>query len=200
MLADSCNANDPMIIIMYLYADSLFERADQVLDRLRRVRAGIRAEEARTNGGRKRIADEMSTLFHRKKSKTTSTKRNTWTHRFVCLSCCDQTAIPTTAAEKDSLISAGLGEKKVVIEDADCNAEKFREILMTTFPKLTEAGGYQFCKCKANSRELEPLSSTALRSPRVLQSLGGNSRTYIRPVQKDLDLSKIDSQDDVSSL
>ena len=65
----------------------------------------MRAEEVRKSSGRNRVADEMSKLFHRKKAKpTTSTKRNTWTHSFVCLSYCDQTAIPTTAAEKDSII------------------------------------------------------------------------------------------------
>ena len=109
----------------------MFERADQVLDRLRRVRSGIRAEEFRNRSGRKRVADEMSSLFRRKKGKTVSTKRSsTWTHRFVCLSRYDQSTIPTTAVEKDNLISAGLGEKKVIIEDADCNADKFREILL----------------------------------------------------------------------
>ena len=173
----------------------MFERADQVLDRLRRVRSGTRAEEFRNRSG---VADEMSSLFRRKKGKTVSTKcSSTWTHRFVCLSRYDQSTIPTTAVEKDNLISAGLGEKKVIIEDADCNADKFREILLTTFPKLIEGGGYQLCKCKPNSRELEALSSTALRSPRVLQSLGGNSRTYIRPLQKDLDLCKSGPSDDV---
>ena len=43
--------------------DSLFGRADQDLDRLRSVRSGIRAEEFRNRSGRKRVADEMSSLF-----------------------------------------------------------------------------------------------------------------------------------------
>ena len=54
----------------------------------------------------------MGALFsYQKKGKATA-KRNTWTHCFVCLSRNDQTGIPTTATEKDYLISAGLGEKK----------------------------------------------------------------------------------------
>ena len=70
--------------------------------------------------------------------------------------------IPTTAVDKHNLISAGLGEKKVIIEYADCNADKFREILLPDSTKLIEGGGYQLCNFKPNSRELEALSSTAL--------------------------------------
>ena len=84
----------------------------------------------------------------------------------------------------------------MVIDDADCDANKFRDTLLSAFPKLIDGGGYQLCKCKPNSRDLEPLPSTAMKSPRNLQTLGGNSRTYIWPLQKDLDLSKCDLADD----
>ena len=54
--------------------------------------------------------------------------------------------------------------------------------------------------CQHNSRELETLSSAAMSSPRKLRDFGGNSRTYIRPLQKDLDLSQINIAHDVSLL
>ena len=82
--------------------------------------------------------------------------------------------------------------------NVDCEADEFREVLLNTFPKLSNAGGYQLCKCRHNTRVLEPLSSAALSSPRTLQGLGGNSRTYIQPLQIDLDLEKIDHDDAVS--
>ena len=41
----------------------------------------------------------------------------------------------------------------------------------------------------ANSRLLEPLSSSISSSPKLLKSVIGKSRVYIRPIQKDLDLS-----------
>lgn len=63
-----------------------------------------------------------------------------------------------TSWEKDELIAAGLGENKVVFEDVDCDADQFREALFSCFPKLKDCGGYQLCKCKPNSRELQPLS------------------------------------------
>jgi len=59
-------------------------------------------------------------------------------------------------------LEAGLGEKKVVISDVDVSAQGFREELYEAFPKLKDAGGFMFAKCKSNSRCLEPLSSLCL--------------------------------------
>lgn len=108
----------------------------------------------------------------------------------MCLARYGQLVIPTTVWEKDELIKAGLGEK-IVFEDIDCQSDAFREKLMTHFPKLKDGGGYQLCKCKPNSRELEPLSAAVMSSPRLLQGCGGNSRTYIRPLQCDLDIESL---------
>lgn len=135
---------------------------------------------------------EMKKLFPQMNPHGPKRRKASWTHRFVCLANHQQTAIPTTSWEKDELIAAGLGEVKVVFEDPDCNADDFRQQLFSTFPKLKNGGGYQLCKCKANSRELQPLSGAVLTSPRALQGCGGNSRTYIRPLQTDLDLSSCD--------
>ena len=117
-------------------------------------------------------------------------KKATWTHRFVCLAMHGQTSIPTTSWAKDELLSAGLGERKILFNDVDCDTETFKNTLFENFPKLRNAGGFELCKCKPNSRELESLSGVVLSSPRALQSCGGNSRTYIRPIQMDLELTK----------
>ena len=63
--------------------------------------------------------------------------------------------IPTTDREKDQLLEAGLGEKKLVV-DTECDAEGFRDAV---FPKLRDAGGFLFAKCHSNSRQLDALSS-----------------------------------------
>ncbi len=73
-----------------------------------------------------------------------------------------------------------------------------RDILVNHNPKLADGGGYQFCKCKSNSRELDHYLQMVLSSPRALQSCGGNSRTYIRPLQADLDLTRIDEYEKVN--
>ena len=49
-------------------------------------------------------------------------KKQPWTHHFVCLASCDQTTIPTMTWQKDQLLSAGLGEKKITFDDVSCNA------------------------------------------------------------------------------
>ncbi len=114
-----------------------------------------------------------------------------YTHRFVCLSKIDQESIPTTDREKDAFLEAGLGEKKIIIPDIDINGEDFRDILCQEFCKLKDGGGFMFAKCKGNSRLLEPLSPLCLTSPRILRDRVGNARTYILPLQKDLDLTAI---------
>ena len=114
-----------------------------------------------------------------------------WKHRFVCLAYCDQYKIPTTDVEKDDLLQAGLGEKEIEFESLDLDADEFRKVLFNVYPQLETAGGFQFFKCVQNSRRLEPLSTVTLSSPGMLKSRVGNSRTYIRPIQKDLDLSAV---------
>ena len=142
----------------------------------------------RTGTTKKRnIKDELSSLFRTKKKKSDSA----WKHRFVCLSNVQQTRIPTTDEEKDILLKADLGEKEVLFERLEMDSTEFREVLYEMFPKLREGGGFQFFKCGANSRLLEPLSVTTLSSPKLLKSCVGYSRTYIKPLQKNLSLTPV---------
>ena len=101
--------------------------------------------------------------------------------------------MPTNEAEKDNLFDAGLGEKEIEFEDLNLSAEGFKEIILQSFPQLRDAGGYQMCKCLPNSRRLEPLSSHVMASPQMLKQRAGNARTYIVPLQKDLDLTPTDA-------
>ena len=112
-----------------------------------------------------------------------------WKHRFVSLAYCGQQRIPTTDFEKDELFVAGLGEKEVEFDQLDLDANGFRDVLLRAFPKLQDAGGFQLCKCPPNSRALEPLSTLACSSPSLLKQRVGQARTYIVPLQRDLDLS-----------
>ncbi len=111
-----------------------------------------------------------------------------YTHRFFCLSQCHQKIIPRNDKEKDLLLEAGLGEKRITIPDIDISADEFRDILMKQFPKLKDGGGFIFAKCRSNSKVLEPLPSLCVTSPRILRDRVGNVRTYIIPLQKTLDL------------
>ena len=166
--------------------------ANKVLDGLRRTQAGLNAEK---NSTRKRKSkEEVSRLFqpNNKCSKlNVSEKKCVWKHRFMCLAFRDQTKIPTTDYQKDDLLEAGLGEKEVEFSTLELNADQFKEKIYSVFPKLKDAGGFQFCKCKPNSRAIEPLSKHTHSSPAMLKERAGKSRTYIRPIQRDLDMEAI---------
>ena len=122
-----------------------------------------------------------------------------WTHTFYCLSECQQNVVPHSNYERDVLLEAGLGEKRVFIPDVNASGEEFRLVLYKAFPKLKDAGGYAFGKCKANSKYIELLSSYCLTSPQVLRSRVGNTRTYIIPIQRSLSLSAVDVLTDVKA-
>ena len=98
------------------------------MQRLGQIQSGFR------QGKKKKRERELKELFPSKKGK--KREHTPWTHKFVCLATHNQTSIPTTAIEKDVLISAGLGEKKIVFDNVECVAEEFRKILLDTFPKL----------------------------------------------------------------
>ena len=173
------------------------------LGTLRRARAGMIAEKRRE--GVLSLRQEMSAAFTRKrgsggvKKPSKGSSRAVWKHRFVCLAYYGQTKVPTTEHEKSELFEAGLGEKEVKFNEVDISAAQFRDILHSAFPKLANSGGFQLYKCAPNSRELELLSKLAHASPANLKQLVNNARTYIVPLQSDLDLSPIlDAPSEVS--
>ena len=168
-------------------------QCDTALHALQRARANLNLQ------GNRRIGTRYSQLFlhptkrsrehqglHQKRCRTVS-----WTHNFYCLNECQQSIIPCTNYERDALLEAGLGEKRVFIPDINASGEEFRSVLYEVFPKLKDAGGYCFGKCKANSKQIEMLSSYCLTSPKVLRSRVGNARTYIIPMQRSLSLDAV---------
>ena len=104
--------------------------------------------------------------------------------------CAWHTRVPTSDIDKEELYLAGLGEKEVEFRTLDASAD---EILLNTFPRLREGDGYQLLKC---SRRLEVLSSLVYSSPGALKQRVGTSRTYIRPIQRDLDLEPCEEEAD----
>jgi hypothetical protein len=138
---------------------------------------------------RKAAKQEMKNLFPAAKRRGGPSVA--WKHRFVCLPYKDQGKIPTTDLEKDNLLKCGLGEKVIEFTDLDISADEFKQIILEEFPKLRDGAGYLFYKCKPNSRKLEPLSVAALSSPVMLKDRVGTARTYICPIQQDLDLTQV---------
>ena len=136
--------------------------------------------------GKRSARGEVSKLFN-KRSKHHDLL---WKHHFICLSSVKQERIPTTEKEKQILRRADLYEKEIELK-LDMTSSECREVLYQYFPRLKEGGGYQFCKCPPNTRMLESLPSSSLLSPEKLKSETGHTRTYIRPLQTDLDCTPI---------
>ena len=153
--------------------------ADKAIDALRCMRAGIKA-------GRNKKGPEVSSLFRGKKAARVD-KKPVWKHKFFCLAYKDQERIPTSEYDKEELFQADLGEKEVEFHALDLSDKQFKEVLLSYFPRLSQGGGYQLLKGLPNSRKLEVLPSVVYSSPALKQRVG-TSRTYIRPIQRDLDL------------
>lgn len=106
-------------------------------------------------------------------SSATSARKHVWKHRFVCLAHTDQQRIPLSDYEKDQLLEAGLGEREVEFYYQDMSFEDVKSVLFDAFPRLRDGGGFQFFKCAANKRILEPLSKLVYTSLRVLKQRVG---------------------------
>ena len=166
---------------------TLQERASRALKSLKSFKKEVNQEHRYNFGayvtttGRK----GKCPLFERQPAVKRS-KQASWTHNFVCLANSNQTKPPTAGWEHELLLKAGLGEKKISFSNIDSSPEEYRDKLCSVFPKLMEAGGFEFMRCCSNSRMLEPISSTAMQSPRATNDRVGRSKVYIRPMQKDL--------------
>ena len=84
-------------------------------------------------GRKRRIKEEVSSLFGKRKK---TVAKCVWKHKFICLAKCNQQRIPTTDAEKDKLLMAGLGEKEIEFTDLELSATEFRDLLYHHFPSL----------------------------------------------------------------
>ena len=66
-------------------------------------------------------------------------------------------------------------------------------MITTSFPKLSDCGGFELLRCVANSKHLDVIVGNIAQipspSPTLLMTIIGNARVYIRPIQTDLDLA-----------
>ena len=149
------------------------------------------------NGKRKCfLREEMSSIFRKKTKNTEFKKRPVWKHKFFCLSDKNQVKVPTSETEKEELYQSGLGEKEIQFDSMELDAQNFKHIIYSNFPRLSEGGGFHLLKCLPNTRKLELLPQTVYSSPASLKQRVGSSRTYIRPIQRNLELNFTDESND----
>lgn len=113
-----------------------------------------------------------------------------WTVKAFCLSSRFARKVPANISEREPLVAAGLGEKKKVIPDIECTWDEFKKILISVFPKLRDCGGFDLLRCVPNTKDLEVISLAIAHSPKLLKSVVGNGRIFIRPIQQDLKMDE----------
>ena len=116
-----------------------------------------------------------------------------WTHDFFCLAD-SQSCIVPSRKEKMDLHPAGLGRKKIVFGCKD-NAVAVQAKLEEEFPKLKAGGGFEILR-SGGSRALVTInphmvSGYSVRFLRDESGLG-QALAYIRPLQKDLNMSPLE--------
>ena len=116
-----------------------------------------------------------------------------WTVRLFCLSDTSQCKVPSTACLKILLLGAGLGEMSVKVPDVNsCSMEDLREIIVKTYPKLRDCGGFEMLRCANNSKDLIVLEGKLTQSVKILKTVIGAGRLYLRPIQKNLDMTTVE--------
>lgn len=167
-----------------MYAIELLSKCDETISRVQAARVSTS----------KRHSSVREELLCSLRGGSKKKRKCAWKHKFVCLAYMDQ-QVPVREAEKDELFAAGLGEKEIEFNDLLASAEEFRDILYQAFPQLRDGGGYQLLKCIPNSRRLESLTGLVMQSPLKLKQHVCAARTYIRPLQKNLDTTSIEQKD-----
>ena len=112
----------------------------------------------------------------------------TWSHKFFCLAAVGARTVPMSKAEKETLGAIGLGEK-VLSLPCNSSAIALYQLLVETFPPLSSCGGYALLRCTGKTKTLEIIEPPpGGHSPLSLSSVAGQSRVYVRPLQRDVPL------------
>ena len=121
-----------------------------------------------------------------------------WEHTFVCLASKVQSSVPGPI-DRGRLMQAGLGERLLSFVESD-DAEMLHGDLLQGFPKLREAGGYELLRtCDRNARYIDVIPPPPSGyDVTYLKSVAGQAKIYVRPLQKDLDLTPTGKVDTVS--
>ncbi|XP_071821218.1 uncharacterized protein [Apostichopus japonicus] len=109
----------------------------------------------------------------------------------MCLALPSTKIIPSKFQQK-ILQAAGLGEKKISVSSS-ITAVELQARLMEEFPKLKDAGGYEYLRSTAQTKLLESISLPAGGgySAANLKFVMKQARIYLRPIQAELDLSNM---------
>ena len=99
-----------------------------------------------------------------------------------------QTDVPTVQ-EKRELFLGGLGEKKIALP-VDGEFPRLHALLVDSFPRLSDAGGFELMYTEPGKRDLH-LIPTGPQGNTVayISQFIGQGRVYIRPIQCNIDIT-----------
>ena len=121
-----------------------------------------------------------------------------WHHDFICLASTGQDT-PPSPMDRALLMQAGLGLKHLSFPECS-NSEMIHQDLVEAFPKLKEAGGFEFLRSSMRSSKILdviPLPPSGY-SVTYLKSIAGQAKIYLRPIQENLSLAAPQCSDVVS--
>ena len=129
--------------------------------------------------------------------KSKKRKLQLWEHCFCCLASTTQCS-PPGPMDRGRLMQAGLGGKTLSFMES-IDAEDLHHDLLEAFPKLRAGGGYELLRTsERNNHTLDvippPLSGYTVA---YLKSVARQAKIYVRPLQKDLDLTPTLGEDTV---
>lgn len=135
-----------------------------------------------------RTPTQRNTYSVSSKGKGKGKRVPTCTLKFFCLSRTDASKAPTAVRDRTLLLNAGLGDASIQFKTDASSLECHQEIV-SRFPKLLETG-YELLLYQRG----EDAGFYSIASPHTAQRMrdaAGNSKIYIRPLQKDLDESAL---------
>ncbi|XP_071829806.1 uncharacterized protein [Apostichopus japonicus] len=138
------------------------------------------------SAGRSAVSNLFQPYSNKKKK-----RKSLVTLEFVCLALPSSERIPSDLTKK-ILKSAGLGKKKLALDSA-MTASELREHLFDEYPKLRDAGGFQYLKTSGQHKVFEviPLAPSGGYSVANIKAIVKQAKVYLRPIQAELDLSAV---------
>ena len=109
-----------------------------------------------------------------------------WTRKYFCFSSVSARTVPMSRVSKRVLASMGLGERTLSIA-SNATSTQLHQLIVDNFPPLLSCGGYSLLRCDGKTKVLELIEPpSGGHTPMSIESVIGQSRIYIRPLQQDI--------------
>lgn len=163
--------------------------------------SGLPVSSSAVNTFQMRQVDEHKRLFSfssgarkgKSSTKGKEKKKPTCTLKFIALSEVHASKPPVKIRDRTLLLNAGLGEATIQFQ-LDMNVVQCHEKILERFPKL-QVTGYEMLLYQRGD-DSGFIKMEGPKTPRWLKDAAGSAKIYLRPLQKDLDLSNEDHVDD----